>query len=963
MSSKAVVIEAHPQGADPGAVRQVLGRILASNAFAKAMRSKVFLRYIVEKSLSGDLEALNENVIAQEVFERADAFDPKLNSRVRTGANRLRRLLALYYKLEGRAQDILISLPIGSYVPVFEPRVFPTFAQSTVPRRRAFVGRRDELANLESLVSESLAGQSRLVCIVAEPGVGKTALIEALLDRHPQTRATRAQCRLQFQQGQPYQVWLDLLAELTMSDTTVKNTLRKRAPHWFGLLQGQVPVRTESSPNILRREAERFLQDLTSADPVILVLDDLHWADSASIELLGQLVPGVASLPLAIIAAYRPSLTLQRELSIHQRCRVLPLPLLTRADVHEYLNICFPSHQIGVSAANSLFRASSGNPLCLADMVQHAQTNRWIVRGEDGVWTFTARQDVWTTELPSSVSEMAAKKLDELDDDARDLLWKCSIQGVVFDAAIAATTLGIDPVDVERRLDRLASVHRIVTRLPSRASASRSVRYEFSHFLYFDALDRQERFEERRRLSALIAQAITGRPGESDEDTVPVLARLFEQAGVVSQARQFYLRSAARALGVSAFREVYHLTERALSLTLERPPTDQDLRCQMTLLTFHGLAGMTLYGFEFGPFEKICGEAESLAATLGDTSAALGVRTLQWALTASGNYGRAQLVADSILKDATAAGDSTYSVYGGFALGVSLLHMGRFGPSEAALARAHELWSLSSDDPEIAGFGVSTGMAILCNWARALWFLGFPDRALATVLRASEIARVTDRKKNAAYAAALVADIYHLRRENEQAIAWADRAISIAAEEDFVYELQWATFFKAFSLTESGHPAAALELSSGLLSQYRGPCRSKHLSGQAWALGLSGAPQAGLSLLDDAMMAAEDRQEIYWNAELMRLRGELMMLGDRTSANSVDACHQFRKAAEMARTQGARILELRALTSLLRIRASASFQDVNGPLTRLRQLVESLEEGSQSRDVRNASELLRGVWS
>lgn len=975
MSSRVAVVEnlgvERTRRVHPSAILHALETILASDAFKKAQRSKRFLQFIVGRCLANDLDALKENVIALEVFEKSSAFNAKVNSRVRTGANRLRRLLSLYYSGQGRNDDILISLPVGSYLPVFawneptSPSLSPVENLSGIPNK-AFVGRREQFAELNELACETIQGRSSLVCIVAELGVGKTAFLDAFLEEYGHLRVGKGQCRLQFQNSQPYQVWLDVLAELGRSDASAIELLRAHAPHWFDLLEGSAFSPQGANSNVLRREMEHFFQKYTLESPAILVFDDLHWADSATIELLGHLIPAIASFRLLILTAYRPSdmklrqgqfLSWQRELSIHQLCQVISLPSLNHRELREYLNIRFPGHQIGGNVIDALYQASSGNALCATNMVDYAIKRKWI--GKDrGVWTFSPAPRAWRSELPPSVSEMAAKKLEELDEDTQDLLWKCSIQGSVFDSGIIAEVLKVSRRGLERRLRRLCEIHHLLRPLTDRAVPKAGSRYEFFHFLYFDALDRQERLPERRKLSALIAEAMLNAYGEADHYAAPTMARLFEHAGTASRARQFYLCIAMRAAGMSAFREVFNVTEHALSLVLERPPDETDLRCEMDLLTLQGRAGAALFGFEFSAIENICRKAGKIAARLQDSQASMRIDLVHWGMVANDNFVRGLSLARAVSRNARLRANAEFTTNGGLATGVSLLHQGSFRPAAKTLAQTYEHWSANSQKHLMPGVSVSVGIAILCNWARSLWFLGSPDQALAKALQASEVADGTGFRKDAAYASALIADIYHLRGDVEATVRWAHQCIEIAQPDEFGNELSWSRIFKTSVLTEKAGPDRGQEIGE-VLNRYQGPCRAKFLCHYAWASGVAGDCAKGMEILDEASGSARARHETYYDAELIRTRGELILLQKNLAPSALVAVPGiFKRAAAKARSQHSLALELRAITSVLRFDLLYLPRAVGQDAADLRRVLDSFHEGAETADVRLARKTL-----
>lgn len=791
------------------------------------------------------------------------------------------------------------------------------------------VGRDDAIATLDTHFQRALAGEGHMICVIAEPGVGKTALIEAFLSKAcglSGMHVGKGQCRLQLQSAQPYQAWFDIVAGLASADEDVRRLLQSTASHWWNQLQGSERSEQSATLSTLRRELERFLAALTASRPVILFIDDLHWADAATIDLLNHILPALQSQTIILFAAYRgsdmlirrgPFLSVEAELKIKGLCCDLPLQELSLEAAQMYLDRRFPGHQFPSSVSESLFEASGGNALCINDMVRHAVQRGWIVH-RDERWRFAKQPSVWRTELPDSVAAMATKKLEELHEFERHLLWVSSLQGVVFDSLVSARAVGGERVDIEDRLNRMSTEHQILRRSNTEDHPASGAAYEFAHVLYFDAVRQLALDAQRIEFSKRTAGALIAVHGRNNEAIAPILARLFEDAAVSHRALEFYLVAVRRALRLSAFRQAYDLAEHAAQLAARANHFKQTARYELELLGLKAMALSSLHGFGFEALEEICSRSRSLADQLGNQSASARVELIHWAFVASNDISHSLKIATRLRNRTRASKNREDKANGLFSVGVSLIHCGRFGAATRTLGRSLLDWQSALGPKIVPSGGFYQPLAILCNQARALCFSGQLEQGQRTVLGAWEMATQLNHAKSKAYVLALVADIYHMRRDGENTVQWADQAIELAREFEFPYEMTWATVFKAAALIELGDPEAAYTLIEAPLKSYYGPCKTKFWRHAAWACSLAGSLEKGLAILDETFRSGGQTGERYYDAELLRTRGELLLRTPGDGKQKRDQIRDsFKSALALARQQGSMLFELRALTSLV----------------------------------------------
>src|SRR5262249_11811780 len=250
---------------------------------------------------------------------------------------------------------------------------------------------------------------------------------------------------------------LESLDDLLQDDAgpTTAQTLKLLAPTWYLQVataetdSALADLREEaqgSSPERRKRELRNFLQEASRLRPVVLFLDDLHWADASTVDLLAYLGSRCAGLRLLLVLTYRPTelqlrqhpfVAVQQELMAHGVCRELALDLLPRGEIDRYLTLAFPEHGFPAEFAALLHRRTEGDPLFLVDLLRYLR-DQGVITGTPGYWSLAKDVPDLQRGLPDSVRSLIQRKLDQLSAPERRLLAAASVQGYRFDSAVLA---------------------------------------------------------------------------------------------------------------------------------------------------------------------------------------------------------------------------------------------------------------------------------------------------------------------------------------------------------------------------------------------------------------------------------------------------------------------------------------------------------------------------------------------
>lgn len=491
----------------------------------------------------------------------------------------------------GRGGAARRRAPEGSVQPPFEPEASPD----------AFVGREPELVTLQRLLDGTVAGHGQIVFITGEPGQGKTSLSNEFLRRaaasHPYIIMARGHCIEQYGSSEAYLPILEAFGALLRGDARelIRETLRSCAPVWCLQFPSAFPAPEEREQ--LRQEAvgatkERMLREMSDClgelareAPVVLVLEDLHWADSYTIDLLRHLCNAASSRRMLLIGTYRPEevdvtnhplKNFKREMEAHGQCEELALGVLDREHIARYLDVRFTPNDFSRRLSDLILDKTRGHALFATRLAQYLAERGDIVRAGSG-WTLARELFEVDLEIPGSVLSMIRRRIEALDEEDRNALRHASIGGEEFLSVIAAGSLGADPLDVEERLDRLSRAHRLIRargeeELPDGVVATR---YAFSHALYQNVLYSDMVAERRRELHRRAGQLLEQHYGEDAAQVAAQLAMHFERGRDFARAVSYLTLvgdNSARVYVNAGAAEQY---TRALDLVKKLPPEEQ----------------------------------------------------------------------------------------------------------------------------------------------------------------------------------------------------------------------------------------------------------------------------------------------------------------------------------------------------------------------------------------------------
>jgi serine/threonine protein kinase/predicted ATPase len=854
---------------------------------------------------------------------------------------------------------------------------------------RSLVGREKERAGLRAGFESAQAGRSLLLCVTGEPGIGKTMLVEDFLTElaggaRP-CRIARGRCSERLAGAEAYLPLLEALDSLIDGEggDAIARTMKLLAPSWYvqvaPLAVDDASVERLSaeakagSQERMKRELGAFLQELSRRQPLVIFFDDIHWADVSTVDLLAWLAGRFETMRALFVLAYRPSdlllvkhpfLPVKQELEAHGQLRELRLELLSRTEIERYLALEFPEHRFPPELPELIHARTEGNPLFMADLVRYLRDHQVIAQEvsaqEEGaaMWTLARPLEEIEQELPASVRSMIERKIDRLSDEDRQLLVAASVQGYEFDSAVVAKALALDAAEVEERLEAMERIHAFVRLTEEREFPDRrlTLRYRFIHVLYQNALYGLLRPTRKSQLSAAVARALEEYWGEQSASVANKLAALWEAAREFARAADYFLLAAQNASRVFASQEAAQLARRGLAMVELLPEGLERSERELSLQLVLGNALMATRGYASPEVEQTYSRARELCRQVGETPHLL---PALYGLYAS-HLSRAQI------RQALEIGEEflglverrqaqslvvAYRMVGG-----PLCCLGELAQARGRLEQGVSLYTTAQHRSLTWLYGQEPGMSVR-NWlAWVLWALGYPEQALELSREALKLGREVPHALSQGFAPAWAAMTHQYLREWQQVLELAEAAIERAAELGLAGWLFWGKILRGRAVVEQGQATEGIDEMRHSLAALRAIGTEvffpSFLCLLAEAYGKAGQITESLATLAEAQTLVEKNDERFLEAEVHRLRGELL-LGEAASSESEQ---RFHRAIEIAQRQQAKSLELRAAMSLARLWQKQGRREEARAL--LAGIYGWFTEGFQTPDLREAKTLL-----
>ncbi|MGO4153194.1 ATP-binding protein [Cupriavidus sp. YAF13] len=798
-------------------------------------------------------------------------------------------------------------------------------AQAAPTQRRRprdpMIGRHEEWRRLLEVWQRSQLGDKQFALISGEAGIGKSRLAEELLVHLSGQGFTTTHSRAYAAEGKvafaPVTGWLRspaLHEAMGGLDRLWLTEVARLLPE----LLTQQPGLPPPSPLTEYWQRQRFFEALARAvlardGPLLLLLDDLQWCDAETLEWLRFLMRFDVSAKLLVVATARheditPLHAVSRLLDALRRDDQLTEMLLGALDAAETAKIAAQiiNRPLADAEATRLFEESEGNPLFTVEMMR--------ARSDTATGGGTPLGTV--PKLPRKVYTVISSRLAQLSPAARNIVGVAAIIGRAFTADVLAQASDVREDALTNALDELWQ--RGIVRQPDGGG----VAFDFSHDKIRDVAYAEVSPLQRRRLHERVARALEQAPDNDLDAASAQIAAHYEQAGLPTDSAAFYRRAAGVAQSVYAYDDAIALLRRGLAQADQI--VDPQVRARQSLALQLDLAPPIRIsrGWAAPELDTPLRRAVELSRQTGDFGQQARAQvSLAFFLVVSAEFAQARSLSEELIAGLGTSGSGTYASMAWTNIMGSLVQQGDWAAAEPAYQHAIGAYDETQHAEHVSLMGGNFGVLASAWSAHAFWFMGLADQALRRGREALEMANRLAHPFSQALALSYLATQHALRRQHGLTLHYARQARSIADQYHVGYYLAWADVLLAWANARQSPGAGAVAAMRAAIEGFHGTgARLRlplYLGMLAECLGDVGETEAALAALDQALHHAEHTGEHWLDAELYRLRGELLL---QRSANLAEAESSLIKAIEIAAAQRARPLELRAALSLAALR-------------------------------------------
>jgi len=849
------------------------------------------------------------------------------------------RLVQGYFTCQAFGTQVLkgVDTPVQVYQVLAESAAQSRLDVAEATGLTPLVGREAEVTLLRERWAQSQEGLGHLVVLSGEAGIGKSRLVRVLTEQVGAVGALTLTLRCSpYHLNSAFYPVIDhlqrllhwhreaspaaRLATLEQALRTAGLPLEDTVPLLATLLTLPVPERYPPLSLSPQRQKQKTQEALvawllaeTAQHPVLAVWEDLHWADPSTLELLGLLLDQVPTARLLLVLTARPEFRPPWGLRAHMT--QLTLTRLRRQQVEEMVLRVTGGKPLPAEVLAQVVAKTDGIPLFVEEL-----TKTILEAGlmHEAVGGYVLTGPLPPLAIPATLQDALMARLDRLA-MGKAVAQLGAVLGREFAYELLHAVAPLDEGPLQQALAQLVEAELLYQRgVPPQAT------YRFKHALIQDAAYQSLLRSTRQQYHREIAQVLEARFPEARETQPELLAYHYTEAGCLSQAVFYWQRAGQQTLQRSANLEaISHLTKgREVLQTL--PDTPERRQQELDMLTMLGPAFIATKGTSAPEVEHVYVRAHELCQQVAETPQIFPIlRGLAWVYLGRGALCPAQELGEQFLSLAQRTQERAFVMEAHRTLGEILFWRGEFTAARAHLEDGVALYHPQQHGVHAFLYGRDPGIDLRGFMAMSLWFLGYPDQAVASIQEALRLTSELAHPYSLAVALNETAWLHQCRRERVLTHERAAAVLTLAIEHGLAQRWASSTILLGWTLTEQGH------LEEGIAQMRQGLTAWQATGGRIWrpyflallaeACAKAGQVEEGLTGLVEALAAVENTGECFYEAELYRLKGECLRRQVANPPFPQEAEASFQQALATAQRQHAKSLELRAAMSLSRL--------------------------------------------
>ena len=696
------------------------------------------------------------------------------------------------------------------------------------------------------------------------------------------------------------------------------------------------PYRQNLRQDRLFSQVTAFLKAIAAERPLLLILEDLHYADATTISLFFHLSREIRDCPILLLGTYRPEeivigwgegkhplTNIVGELKRQQGDIWLDLGETTTAEGRAFVDAFLDSepNRLDENFRSALFEHTGGHALFTVELLRAMQERGDLLQDVDGRWLAGEMVD-WHT-LPAKVEGVIEQRLNRLDAGLQSALAIASVEGETFNAEVVARVQKGEESQLVRRLSReVEKLHRLVqAEALAWAGSQRLSRYRFRHQLFQQYLYQGLDEMERAYLHEDVGRALEELYGPEAEQVAARLAWHFERAGLAEQAIDYLIQAARQAVRLGANDQVVEHCTRGMALLETLSDAAKKTEQELALQILQGNVFVATKGYGSPEVKMTFSRAHELCRQVGQTPQLSQVLFGLWGYYFHQAEHRTALdLGERALRLAQQQPEPGPLMNAHRLLGVTLFYLGEF-----AASFDHMEYVLKTYDPAQHGtlgfmYGSDPCLSALSYAAMSLMYMGYPDRALAYSQRSIQLARELGYPFALAFSLLHVLWLHTLHENALGVLEHAEEQITLAGEHGFPIHLAIATYHQQWAHGISGEAAESIPRMLRAIAAWEATgaqCgKAAILTGLAMVCLEAGQTEDGLAYSAEAIDLCHRTGERYDEATQYWVRGELL---GQQGASDQEVEADFKQAIDVARQLNARLSELRATIRLCRL--------------------------------------------
>jgi class 3 adenylate cyclase/tetratricopeptide (TPR) repeat protein len=797
-----------------------------------------------------------------------------------------------------------------------------------------FVGREQEIALLLGRWREAVDGEGQVVLLCGEAGIGKSRIASSLCDRlaeeryqtmpfqcspyhantalYPAINFLRQAAGITGQDSAEGQL-NKLDAMMTESGIENQDTLSLLAD--LLSIQGHhrnppLTVSSEKRKDMTLEALVHYLERLADRSPVLFILEDAHWLDPTTLDLMTRIIGRIRQMRVLLLITFRPNF--KPVWADYSHVTSLTLSRLPRRQSAELVVAMTGGKALPLEVQQAILAKADGVPLYIEAMTENVLESGLLTEGNDA---FTLKGPLKGLPIPDSLHALLMERVDRLG-PAKNIVQTGAAIGREFTYELLQATVEVPDSELKNALDLF-----VASGLMFQEGEIPLATYHFKHALVQDAAYSTLPKKPRRVLHARIANTLESRFPERVTTEPELLAYHYEQAGLAGPAVEYWHRAARRDAERSANLEALNHFHKALDLLKDLPQGLERNALELEILIARGGPLLSVKGYASDDMERNYLRAKELSQ---ENSGSMHHFLAIWGLwvfhLVRGQLDNARGLAENLLALAHHEQSSELLIRAHESLGSTYSFLGRFDEAKTQLLAARSLYDPNQHRSHAIRYGQHAGITARITLARTLWILGEVEPVEPLALEAISLARELEHPFTLVFTLASLSWIFSTLRNANRTLNLTDEAIALSTQYSFELGSAWATISQGWALAENGREEGLGTLMHGL-SATRVTGASLN---NTFTLALlaeiylrHNRIDEGLATIEEALTLAVTGGELFWHAELLRLKGELLLGQSTPSVQEAEEC--LCEALKIAQDQHATMLELRAATSLARL--------------------------------------------